>query len=73
MSLKHFKSMLMKSAQIQRAIEHEQQRRWPDWIRLLRLKKVRLAIKDRIMRLAHQPWKIAPRKAQLRYRKLQNV
>lgn len=55
MSLRLFKSMLMRSAQIQRAIEYEQQRRRPDWLRLLRLKKISLKLKERIVRLVRVP------------------
>lgn len=51
MSVQHFKSLLFRSAKIQEEIEREHKRRWPDWIRLLKLKKLRLAIKDRIERL----------------------
>lgn len=51
MSVQHFKSLLFKSAQIQQEIEKEYQRRWPDWMRLLKLKKLRLAIKDRMERI----------------------
>lgn len=53
MSFRHFKSLLFKSAQIQQEIEREHQRRWPDWMRLLKLKKLRLAIKDRMERIVH--------------------
>jgi hypothetical protein len=51
MSVRYLKSLLVRSAKIQEHIEHEQKRRWPDQFRLLRMKKIRLAIKDRIMRL----------------------
>ncbi|MCE7887668.1 MAG: DUF465 domain-containing protein [Alphaproteobacteria bacterium PRO2] len=54
MSVHHFKSLLFKSAQIQEEIEKEQNRRWPDWMRLLKLKKIRLAIKDRMERIVQQ-------------------
>lgn len=52
MSVKFFKSLLFKSAQIQTEIEREQNRVWPDWMRLLKLKKIRLSIKDKMLRLA---------------------
>lgn len=52
MSAKHLKSLLLKSAKVQREIEREQRRRMPDWLRLLKLKKVRLVIKDRIHRIS---------------------
>ena len=48
MSVQRFKSLLFKATQIQREIEKEQSRRWPDWMRLLKLKKLRLAIKDKL-------------------------
>lgn len=54
MSVKFFKSLLFKSAQIQSEIEREQERVLPDWMRLLKLKKIRLSIKDKITRLAKQ-------------------
>ncbi len=54
MSVQHFKSLFFKSAQIQEEIEKEHRRRWPDWMRLLKLKKIRLAIKDRLERIAHE-------------------
>lgn len=51
MSVRLFKSLLFKSAQIQQEIEQERQRRLPDSFRLLKLKKIRLSIKDRLQRL----------------------
>jgi len=54
MSVQHFKSLLFKSAQIQQEIEKEQTRRLPDWMRLLKLKKLRLAIKDRLREMSRQ-------------------
>lgn len=54
MSVQHFKSLLFKSAQIQQEIEREHQRRWTDWMRLLKLKKLRLAIKDRMERIVNE-------------------
>lgn len=52
MSVQHFKSLLFKSKQIQKEIEKEQSRRLPDWMRLAMLKKLRLAIKDRLLAIA---------------------
>lgn len=63
MSAQHFRSLLFKSAQIQREIEREHQRRWPDQIRLLKLKKLRLVIKDRIERIVHERAKVVSRPA----------
>ena len=54
MSIQHFKSLLFRSAKIQEEIEKERRRPWPNWMRLLKLKKIRLVLKDRMERLAHQ-------------------
>lgn len=54
MSVQNFKSLLFKSTQIQQEIEKEQKRRLPDWMRLLKLKKLRLAIKDRLQEIVRQ-------------------
>lgn len=51
MSVRLFKSLLFKSTRIQQEIEREQARTWPDRWRLLKLKKIRLAIKDRMERV----------------------
>ena len=51
MSVRLLKSLLYKSTQIQRQIEQEHQRPWPDCFRLLKLKKIRLSIKDRLLRM----------------------
>jgi uncharacterized protein YdcH (DUF465 family) len=51
MSVRLFKSLLYKSTQIQHEIEQEHQRLWPDRLRLLKLKKIRLSIKDRLQRM----------------------
>lgn len=51
MSGKLFKSLLYKAAQIQHEIEQEHRRPWPDRFRLIKLKKTRLSIKDRLRRL----------------------
>lgn len=51
MSVRLFKSLLFKSTRIQQEIEREQTRPWPDRWRLLKLKKIRLAIKDRMERV----------------------
>lgn len=49
MSYVLFTALLMKSAKIQKEIDVEQGLRRPDWMRLLRLKKIRLKIKDRLL------------------------
>lgn len=51
MSARLFKSLLYKSTQIQQQIEQEYRRPWPDFFRLLKLKKIRLSIKDRLQRM----------------------
>lgn len=48
MSVQYFKSLLFKSTRIQQEIEREQGKSWPDRWRLIKLKKIRLAIKDRM-------------------------
>lgn len=62
MSARLFKSLLYKSAQLDETIEREQKRPLPDRFRLLRLKKLRLAIKDRLQRLIleRQSARLAP-------------
>lgn len=57
MSIQHFKSLLYRSVKIQEEIEKEHRRPRPDWMRLLKLKKIRLAIKDRMEKLIHQSGK----------------
>lgn len=52
MSVRLFKSLLYKASQIRKLIEDEQRSRWSDRFRLLRLKKMHLALMDRIQRLA---------------------
>lgn len=51
MSVQHFKSLLLKSTLIHREIEREYRRRWPDGMRLLKLKTLHLTIKERLSRL----------------------
>ncbi len=48
MSFKLFKSLLLKSSLIQKEIDQEHKRVWPDRFRLIRLKKIRLSIKDKL-------------------------
>lgn len=55
MSSKYLRSLLIRSAQIQQAIEREYAARRPDWMRVLQLKKLRLVIKDRLYRLGLAP------------------
>ena len=51
MTIQLLKSLLFKSARVQREIENEQRQKSPDRFKLLRLKKIRLAIKDRLNRM----------------------
>jgi len=54
-------SLFYKLAKIQTAIEAEQQRPKPDWMRLLRLKRLRLVMKDTLARLAGSAqWMMGP-------------
>lgn len=48
MSLNRLTSLLLRSATLQRDIDDEQKRCRPDTLRLLKLKKLRLKIKDQI-------------------------
>lgn len=52
MSVRHLKSLLFRAAEIQTEIDRERSARLPNWIRLLRLKKLRLVLEDRLYRLA---------------------
>lgn len=53
MSVRLFKSLLFKSTQIQQEIENEQATMRPDRWRLIKLKKLRLAMKDQMECLVH--------------------
>lgn len=53
-TFKRLKSMLIKSAAVQLEIEKESRRRYPDWIRVITLKKQRLLIKDALLKLRQQ-------------------
>lgn len=48
MSFQYFKSLLFKSTRVQQEIDREQGKSWPNRWRMTRLKKIRLAIKDRM-------------------------
>ena len=54
MSVQHFRSLLYKSAEIEKEIEKEQSRQLPNWMHLLKLKKKRLSIKDRMLEIARK-------------------
>ncbi len=51
---KIFFSLLLKSTKLKAAIEAEQKRPLPDWMRLFRLKRLRLKLKDRLLALSNQ-------------------
>jgi len=72
MSVNHFKSMLFKSAHLQSEIDREYQSRWPNWLRLLKLKKLRLAIKDRIEKLVKKQMDLARRSARVKSKSIKN-
>lgn len=48
------KPLILRALLIEKQIQSEQKSHWPDWLRLLRLKKLRLMIKDRIQRVAQR-------------------
>jgi hypothetical protein len=43
--------LLSRHQQLDDALRHEQKRRWPDFARLQRLKRLKLAVKDRLAAL----------------------
>jgi hypothetical protein len=51
MSVKMLKNLLLKSSRLQIEIEQEQKKLLPDRFRLIKLKKTRLFIKDRLRAL----------------------
>jgi hypothetical protein len=55
MSVRHFKALLFRAANIQTEIDREQKASRPDRMRLLKLKRLGLVLKDRIQRLADVP------------------
>lgn len=60
-------SLFMRSSQIQQRIEEESRARAPNWIRLLRLKKMRLKIKDRIRSLMYRSDQRGPEPSEMVY------
>jgi uncharacterized protein YdcH (DUF465 family) len=59
MSAAHVRSLIIRASTVQDQIRREQSATQPDWVRILRLKKLRVALKDRIvaiaLRAAHPP------------------
>ena len=51
MTIKLFKSLLLKVLRIEKEIEQEQKSGWRNHLRLVQLKKARLAVKDHIQEL----------------------
>ncbi len=51
MSVPHAKSLITKLAKLKSEIESEKRALRPDWTRLRHLKKLRLMLKDRLLRL----------------------
>lgn len=51
MSVRRFKSLLYKSSKLQAEIIKEQKRPKPDWLRLCRMKKLRLVMKDKMLEM----------------------
>lgn len=60
MSVQRFKSLLFKSTKLQLEIEKEQRRAMPNWMRLLKLKKLRLLMKDKLRTFAEQTVRNTP-------------
>ena len=54
MSANKFKSLLYKSSKLHAEILKEQKRPKPDWLKLVRMKKIRLSMKDRMLDIAQQ-------------------
>ena len=54
MQLRQFKALLFRHSVVQSEIEAEQSAPRPDPFRLLRLKRLRLSLKDRMQRLASE-------------------
>lgn len=57
MSVPYFHALFKRKATLTEAIKNEQQRPQPDWQRVARLKKLRLALKDKMhaLRPRRQP------------------
>jgi hypothetical protein len=60
MSVRYFKALLFRAANIQTEIDREQRASRPDRMRLLKLKRLRLVLKDRIQRLANAAAPLPP-------------
>lgn len=71
MSVKLFQSLLHKSAKIQQKIDAEQRSRWPDRVKLLKLKKLRLRLKDRMLSIIRQSLEASRLTARSRMAQLQ--
>jgi hypothetical protein len=51
-TFQRFRALLSRAGLVHARIEREYRQKRPDWVKLLRLKKLRLAIKDQLMRIA---------------------
>ncbi len=51
----HFFNLLLMHQRLDERLHQERVRRWPDVMRIQQLKKLKLAIKDRLARLQMQP------------------
>lgn len=62
MSTRYFHALLFRAAKLQSAIEREKKSGRPDWVRLLKLKRLHLIIKERLQRIAASatPLRLAP-------------
>jgi len=47
----HIFRLMSRHQQLDEALRDEQRRRWPDFVRLQRLKRMKLAVKDRLSAL----------------------
>lgn len=51
---KFIKPLTLRAFMVDQQIRQEQKSRWPDWLRLVRLKKLRLMIKDKMQRMINE-------------------
>ena len=56
MSGQRFTALLYKITRLQELIRREQKMRNPNWIKLLKLKKLRLVMKDRLQAIAKKSY-----------------
>ncbi len=51
----HFFNLLLMHQRLDERLHQERVRRWPDLMRIQQLKKLKLAVKDRLAKLQSQP------------------